>query len=834
MTQTGRNDPCPCGSGKKYKKCCLETAELSEFTWLKMRRTEGELIPRLLKHAADRYGPDSVYEAWDEFSVYQDIPMEPESEPEVETAFLPWFVFNWEPDNAEKDKADHYPEIQVALHYFAENEAQVEPFTRRFIEEACSRQYSFFMVTGLEPGKSLTLRDLLLKQETNVIERRASTSLRQGDIVFSRIVTLDDTSIMLGCAPVTIPVSYADVFIDFRENIVENFPRMGDDILYEYDLELREIYFDIKEKLYNPSPPRIHNTDGEEMQPTTLYYSLSCPPREAFDALKTLCIAMDESELMADAGFDERGQLQTVELSWDKKRSRPHREQDYILMANMVIDGDNLTIDVNSQERAEAISRKISRRLGKRAIYKNTVIQSMEGLLENVANHPGGAGQANRPEFDDSPEVREQLREMAEQHWAAWMDEPVPMLKDMTPRQAAGTSVGRERLEALLLEYDQRNAGFDEPRPVFLPDVDALRQSLGLNDELPDQDEPAPGSEKPDQDEPASILDQLDQGYLIGRIGADTLAGKVRERLGPEFTDACEKLGIDVESMIRYKPLGDKFAAARLRRTLTIKEAAAEIKAPQYRLKAIEKGHFSEILPDVLQKYAGFLDLDHYLKTWGRINQDLAGELGIPQSPSSGSGMVFQFKITLRGIKPSVWRRIQVTGEYSFWDLHVAIQDAMGWLDYHLHQFDIMDSGSHRIVQIGIPDDEFPMEQEVLAGWEVPIAGIFTTAKQKAGYLYDFGDDWQHVILLEEILPLEAGANYPRCTGGKRKCPPEDCGGIGGYSDFLEIIADPADAEYKSTLEWVGGSHDPDDFNPAGVHFDDPAARYLYAFSEED
>ena len=314
----------------------------------------------------------------------------------------------------------------------------------------------------------------------------------------------------------------------------------------------------------------------------------------------------------------------------------------------------------------------------------------------------------------------------------------------------------------------------------------------------------------------------------------DELAEKVRERMGPEFEEACEKLGIDVESMIRYNPLGDKFAAARLRRTLSIKEAAAKIKAPQYRLKAIETGHFSAILPDVLQKYAGFLNLDHYLKIWGRINPDLAGELGVPQPQLSGTSMVFQFRITLRSIKPSVWRRIQVPGEYSFWDLHVAIQDAMGWLDYHLHQFDVMDFGSRRIMQIGIPDDEFPMEPEVFAGWEVPIAGIFTEAKQKAGYLYDFGDEWQHVVLLEEILPLEADVNYPRCTGGKRRCPPEDCGGIGGYSDFLEIIADPADVEHESTLEWVGGSYDLDDFNPADVHFDDPAARYLYAFSEED
>ncbi len=832
MTQTGRNDPCPCGSGKKYKKCCLETAELSEFIWLKMRRTEGELIPRLLKQAADRYGPDSVYEAWDEFSLWQDIPIEPESEPELETAFLPWFVFNWEPDNAEKEKAEHYPEIQVARHYLAENDAEVEPFTRRFIEEACATQYSFFMVMGRESGKTLTLRDLLFKQETTVIERRASTSLRQGDILFSRIVTLDDTSIMLGAAPLTIPVSYADVLIDFRENIVNNFPQMGDDILYEYDLELRELYFDIKEQLYNPSPPRINNTDGEEMQPTTLYYSLACTPREAFDALKSLSLAEDDDDLLAEAGFDEQGQLQTVELSWDKKRSKPRQEPDYILMANLVIDRAKLTIEVNSQERAEAIRRKISRRLGKQAIFKNAMIESMEKMLEDTAGRPP-VGPPADDDINDLPELQEQLEEMSGQHWAAWLDEPVPALKDMTPRQAARTTVGRERLEALLMEFNQRNAYYDEPRPAFLPDVDALRQSLGLDEELPDQLVPAPPSELSGQAEVMPAAGKPDHGRLIAQIGADRLAGMVRESLGPEFVELCDKLGFDVEGMIRYKPFGDKFEAARLGRNLTIKEAAAQIKAPQYRLKAIENGHFSEILPDVLRKYAGFLDLEDYVTSWSQINPDLADDLGIDRSPSPGSGRIFQFKITLRGTKPPVWRRIQVPGEYSFWDLHVAIQDAMGWLDCHLHQFDILDYGSRQIEHIGFPDDEFLLEQVVLPGWEVPIARLFTKAKQKAGYLYDFGDGWQHTVLLEKIISPEDGATYPHCTGGKRKCPPEDCGGTGGYSNFLEIIADPADVEHESTLEWAGGSYDPDDFNPAGVYFDDPAARFLYAFSEE-
>ena len=190
----------------------------------------------------------------------------------------------------------------------------------------------------------------------------------------------------------------------------------------------------------------------------------------------------------------------------------------------------------------------------------------------------------------------------------------------------------------------------------------------------------------------------------------------VRESLGPEFVELCDKLGFDVEGMIRYKPFGDKFEAARLGRNLTIKEAAAQIKAPQYRLKAIENGHFSEILPDVLRKYAGFSGS-------GRLCDQLE-----PDQPGPCRRSWYR-PVALTGQRQDIPvqdhpERHQTAGlaphpgagEYSFWDLHVAIQDAMGWLDCHLHQFDILDYGSRQIEHIGFPDDEFLLEQVVLPG----------------------------------------------------------------------------------------------------------------------
>ena len=183
---------------------------------------------------------------------------------------------------------------------------------------------------------------------------------------------------------------------------------------------------------------------------------------------------------------------------------------------------------------------------------------------------------------------------------------------------------------------------------------------------------------------------------------------------------------------------------------------------------------------------------------------------------------VYQFRIDLLGIKPPIWRIIQVPETDTFWDLHVAIQSAMGWTDSHLHLFEINDPKTGAECEIGIPEEEgFFGDKKTLPGWEQKIADYFFQ-ETVAGYLYDFGDNWQLMIKLEKILLREKGVNYPRCLGGERACPPEDCGGVGGYEDFLEAIKDPRHEEHEEMLEWIGEEFNPELFDAKAVVFIDP------------
>lgn len=194
---------------------------------------------------------------------------------------------------------------------------------------------------------------------------------------------------------------------------------------------------------------------------------------------------------------------------------------------------------------------------------------------------------------------------------------------------------------------------------------------------------------------------------------------------------------------------------------------------------------------------------------------------------------VHQFLIVLGNTDPLVWRRIQVPENYSFWDLHVAIQDAMGWLDCHLHEFKVVvDSTRGKVLRFGIPGDEFPGEAPCRPDWTVRVSDYVTPASLPILYVYDFGDDWHHVVLYEGAVPTELRAAYPRCVSGARKCPPEDCGGVHGYAEFIGAIKDPKHPEHSALLQWAGGSFNPDEFDPKEVVFDDPQKRWTIAFAD--
>ncbi|MCA0374251.1 MAG: plasmid pRiA4b ORF-3 family protein [Gemmatimonadetes bacterium] len=166
---------------------------------------------------------------------------------------------------------------------------------------------------------------------------------------------------------------------------------------------------------------------------------------------------------------------------------------------------------------------------------------------------------------------------------------------------------------------------------------------------------------------------------------------------------------------------------------------------------------------------------------------------------------MLRLKLTLRHIRPPVWRRIEVRADVTLAALHQVLQAAMGWTDSHLHLY------RHDERLYGVPDPEFGVR--ILNERSVRVGQLLTVVKDRLEYTYDFGDGWEHTIVLEAIGEAMPGVRYPRVLGGKRACPPEDVGGPFAYDDFLEALTDPAHDDHAWRTEWIGGAFDAEHFD---------------------
>ncbi|MDX9866123.1 MAG: plasmid pRiA4b ORF-3 family protein [Anaerolineaceae bacterium] len=173
---------------------------------------------------------------------------------------------------------------------------------------------------------------------------------------------------------------------------------------------------------------------------------------------------------------------------------------------------------------------------------------------------------------------------------------------------------------------------------------------------------------------------------------------------------------------------------------------------------------------------------------------------------------IYQLKVSLKGIRPPVWRRFQVTGNTTLLQLHDTLQSVMGWYDCHLHVFTVGGKS------YGDPADDEYNEFGTLDECNYSLEKVISGEGQRFLYEYDFGDSWEHEILVEKILATEKGADYPVCIKGKRACPPEDVGGSWGYENFLEAIWDVNHEEHEEYLEWIGDEFDPEEFDLEAIN----------------
>ena len=483
----GRNDPCPCGSGKKYKHCCLlkddAPPDPDDLAWRRvMRATEG-LPAALLRTAKSHFGAAALDEAWDEFNLWEiDEPFDPDT-PHM-PVFMPWFLFDWLPDSETTDVPEAACDTTAAQAYLRAAGQRLDPLIRRYVEAAAAARFSFHEIVSCTRGRGFRLRDVLLGSEADVLERKGSTGVTPGDLLYAKVVPIEGIAVLEGCTPVLIPPRYKTDLIDFRSEVSPEQGSSNAGLLREYDFELRELYLSIAHELLYPSAPAVANTDGDPLEFHTLVYDIDSP-RRAFDALKDLADGMPEDELLQGAELDAAGDLVRAEILWRRAGNPVHAGMENTTLGTIRIAPSRLEADVNSAERAAKLRVLIEQRLGDHARFRIAKVESLQSLMDRKRTPQEEAAarerQAEHERLAALPEVQAKIAEMMRKHYRSWVDQKIPALGDRTPRDAVRDPDGREAVEALINQAERDGALMKPPLdPEILTEVRAV---LGLKKE---------------------------------------------------------------------------------------------------------------------------------------------------------------------------------------------------------------------------------------------------------------------------------------------------------------------------------------------------------------
>ncbi len=479
-----RNQPCPCGSGKKHKKCCLNKQKVvpaSDFAYRRLSDAYKGLELKLEEFFLAHCGEDGLADGLDEFFCW---PEDDKAEyiesilEEMQDLFRPWLLYNWEFNQDNEDITELFG-TSISQAYLKEYENKLNNDEKQLIKGISHKPYCFWEIVDVTPGREMDIKNIITGREITVVERMMTTQVRPRNIIFSRVVTVDGVGMLIGTGRVLIPSRLKPALIELRKQIRGDQLFVSDQDLADWDLELRQWYLNFHRHMH--TPPVLSNTDGETLEAHKLIYAID-EPDTVFKKLAPLCSVEPEKHLRAEASTDDNNNILEANFLWTKKGNKKMPEWDNTILGEINITQCNLSIKVNSAERAKKIQKEIKKRLGRLAKFQMDVIENLEGML---AERDGT--QLDVPEKSMSseellklPEARQLLEQTISRHWEHWVDIPVPALNNKMPKNAVKTKDGKEAVEALLFDAVNSN-----PDPLMKAmnekGVRSVCKKLGLN-----------------------------------------------------------------------------------------------------------------------------------------------------------------------------------------------------------------------------------------------------------------------------------------------------------------------------------------------------------------
>ena len=458
----GRNAPCPCGSGKKYKKCCMLAgpAQGDESAARTLGRCSEEAAGALLDHARRTWGEGFLAAAWGAFwgdegpaDVDRDSPYVP--------LLLSWAIYQWIPE----ESAEQPHRGTVAAGFLKSSTRRIDAKTRRFIEAASSAALTFWQAASVERGKGMLLRDMATGRECEVQEKSATETLERWDIVFGQVVGLDGVFILNASPPYVLPAAR------FRRTVEESLPEHADPaLLLQYDFDFIDTYLSCVDELLHPTRPDLRNTDGDRLEWTASTYCFDPGARG-----RVLGRLDQMRNIESEAGEAQKGEAY-VWLS--PPRDAPIERA---ARAHIEVGETTLVTECNSRKRDRLLRQRLLKGLGDLLDHEGTRYRDMVEAVE------GHAASDAPPEPDGMeelpPEAREQIARHMEAMQMRWADLTVPALGGMTPREAVRTPEGRREVAQLINDFENRQARSPKDSPVSTFDFDKLRRELGLEEQ---------------------------------------------------------------------------------------------------------------------------------------------------------------------------------------------------------------------------------------------------------------------------------------------------------------------------------------------------------------
>jgi hypothetical protein len=458
--QVNRNDPCPCGSGKKHKKCCGNTSATAPAPEVAranaFKALDEQLVPPLLRFGRVRLGPDWLQNALAEYTgsneTIEDIEMQ---------LAVPWALFHFPADS----------DCSVARLYADEHGRKLAPELRALLAAQLQSWIGIWEVQRVEQGVGMAVKDLLTGEERFVHEISGSRTVGARDALLGRVVDKDGVSFFGGIHPQPLPPGDADIAVrEVRRACRVRTRPVRVDQLREVGLQLLaiDLWRDLAVDLRKPRPlPTLTNTDGDPLVMTTDHFDIVTPGTATVIARLATFVGAGEPE-----DDDENGE---TSITITKPGNATMKSWDNTVIGRIAIAGSRLRIESNSVRRADGLRLALASHLGELVCHRIRDETDPKEMLARAQRSSQG-GKIDRPR-EKPPEFKAIERELKERHMTEWVDEAIPALNGLTPREASRSPLGRKDLDLLLRQLENHESRLPADERY---DVGRLRAVLGV------------------------------------------------------------------------------------------------------------------------------------------------------------------------------------------------------------------------------------------------------------------------------------------------------------------------------------------------------------------